>query len=271
MSRSVIIFGKNSFLARGAIDAFQDCKLILLEHREIEDIGFCESNSVVINFTCHPALENRPLKNQELTEFELVNIIRKTNFHVVQLSTRRVYGKFNCPVTEESELDPQSIGGYNKLKSEKLLQANIPPDRLTILRLGNIFGLENDIHRRTFFARALTSLAFDGRINLDIDPRSEKDFLPLHFFARAVDDIARIRPSGTFNLGAGFSTSVGDICSWLINGFGRGKLNISQGVLTDSFWLDCSKIDKHITAKIRRPELQSSVREIGRSLVYEKS
>lgn len=72
------------------------------------------------------------------------------------MSSAAVYGPSKAPITEAQPPDPGNDYGRAKWLAELAAQAVLPPDRLTILRLGNLAG-----------ADALLSAARTGPVVLD--------------------------------------------------------------------------------------------------------
>ncbi|MBI1171144.1 NAD-dependent epimerase/dehydratase family protein [bacterium] len=76
--------------------------------------------------------------------------------HVFLMSSAAVYAPSALPITEAQPPDPVSDYGRAKLEAETVAQDLLPPERLTILRLGNLAG-----------ADALLSRAREGAVSLD--------------------------------------------------------------------------------------------------------
>jgi dTDP-4-dehydrorhamnose reductase/UDP-glucose 4-epimerase len=136
---------------------------------------------------------------------------------------------------------PNTHYGAAKLASEARLRSRLG-DRLTILRLSNIFDpSEADRDRRSFFGLAMRRLRHQGEIFFDMSPFVQRDFLPALVLAERLITIARDPAPGIFNLGAGFPVATGRIAQWLIEGYGSGRLVVGDFREFDSFYLDVEK------------------------------
>jgi dTDP-4-dehydrorhamnose reductase/UDP-glucose 4-epimerase len=156
-------------------------------------------------------------------------------------SSRLVYGHdphhFN--LTERHPVKPQSIYARNKLTTELNLQTTLPPERLTILRLANVFG--HEINRDLFFGRMLTRLKENNKIIFNMSPECLRDFYPVWTLADALNVITAAPQGGIYNLGSGFGTACGDIADWVMEGYGSGRLDVLDHAMNDQYWLDITK------------------------------
>jgi dTDP-4-dehydrorhamnose reductase/UDP-glucose 4-epimerase len=158
---------------------------------------------------------------------------------VVMLSSRLAYGPAgNDPCLHESRVPrPERPYGINKLRTEKALAALLGT-RLTVLRLSNVFGDEDQPGRQNFMAAALRSLRNQRRVVLDMSPFVERDFIPVDALAEHIALISRAPQPGVYNVGAGTAVPTGRIAQWLIEGHGRGELVVTDMREYDAFWLD---------------------------------
>lgn len=178
--------------------------------------------------------------------------------HYVMLSTRLVWGQAG-PGEGTRRLDaarpaaPAGPYARAKWRAEQAVMAALP-GRCTVLRLANIFGAEASADlpgRRTFFAQALRSLREDSVIRLDISPFVARDFLPVEQLAAWLAVIVPARRAGLWGLGSGQATPVGRIAQWLIEGHGRGRLEVSDLREHDGFVIDAQPL--HTAFALPRP------------------
>jgi UDP-glucose 4-epimerase len=157
----------------------------------------------------------------------------------IMLSSRLAYG----PAGKEPRLHetrvprPDRPYGINKLRTEGEL-ADLLGERLTVLRLSNVFGDEDQPGRQNFLSLALRSLRSQGRVVLDMCPFVERDFIPVDALAEHLVQISWAPQPGLYNLGAGAAVPTGRIAQWLIEGHGRGELVVTDLREFDAFWLD---------------------------------
>jgi len=212
-------------------------------HEAINRPELLANYSIIVNFTRHPETDARHIDVNELPEVRLAKRLAPLGCHLIQLSSQRVYAP---PIkasllSERSTLNPTTVGGINKVAGERAI-SDILRERLTILRLGNVFGLELQYGRRTFMARLLASLRTDRRIIFDMSPSTRRDFLPDKCFARIIDRVVARPISGIYNLGSGIATRIGDIAEWTIAGFGPASIICTSEEEHDSFALDIASL-----------------------------
>jgi len=82
---------------------------------------------------------NLCLKLNTLGINNLVKVVLETNAYLIQISTVSVYGSaMNCD--EESPLNPETNYAAIKASAEQILLANLIKQRLTIYRISNLYG-----------------------------------------------------------------------------------------------------------------------------------
>jgi nucleoside-diphosphate-sugar epimerase len=189
----------------------------------------------------HPALRGGapydPALDVDLAVARLA--ARRRGVRYLMLGSRAVYGPAgDDPVLREDRPPrPDRPYGASKLATERALAALLG-DRLTVLRLSNVFGDEAVPGRRTFFGVALASLRERGAIVLDVDPSVTRDFVPVESVAAAIARVAEAPRAGTFNVGAGVSVPVGDVARWLVEGYGAGRVEVTDRRRHDAFAFD---------------------------------
>ena len=239
---SVVVIGKTSFLARSIRERLGDNGWRYLTHEEArENESWMNDATRVINFAFHPNLKVDPYRENLDFDLELARMIKNRPIHYIMSSSRLVYGydqqHFN--LNENHPVKPEGVYGRNKLVTERNLLLTLPKERLTVLRLANVFG--HEIHRSLFFGRMLTRLKEQGKIIFNMSPESLRDFYAVWHLADALAVITTNPKPGIFNLGSGFGTPCGDIADWVIEGYGSGRLDILDHNLSDQYWLDITK------------------------------
>ncbi|MGD0482991.1 MAG: NAD(P)-dependent oxidoreductase [Terracidiphilus sp.] len=239
---TIVAVGRSSFLAREAAKNPISRAWLFLSHDEaLAQTGWLDDASTVVNFS-FPNLFKTDLYDAQCDiDSMLARMIRTRPVHYVMLSSRMVYGQGdeNFGLTESQTPKPSNFYGRSKLEVEQCLESTLGPSRLTVLRLSNIFGLERG--RDSFFGRMMESLARSKKIIFDMGSGTQRDFFPAHWLSEALMQIAARPVAGVFNIGAGFATRCGDIASWLIEGYGAGRLEITNPAIRDQFSLDVSK------------------------------
>lgn len=239
---TIVAVGKNSFLAQNIRHHADTSTWTWLTHKEaLSAPNALHAASVLINFAFSPDLVKGPYDPLQDLDSHLAEMIQAQNTHFVMLGTRMVYGQpsHTRGFREDDTLVPDNVYGRNKKIIEETLRDILPANRLTILRLSNVFGYEPG--RSTFFGTALQNLALHKTITFDIAPDSIRDFLPARLFAERIDKIVRNPVSGTYNIGCGFGVECGDIARWIIEGYGDGELVVTGTSRKGEFYLDTGK------------------------------
>jgi nucleoside-diphosphate-sugar epimerase len=127
---------------------------------------------------------------------------------VVYLSSTRVYmrasGTLETAAVPSYSADPSDLYNISKLMGESLC-LNSGLDRVKIARLSNIIG-PNEGARDTFLG-ALCREAKQGRILVQTDPASQKDYLWIEDAANYLAAMTTGDESGVFNVARGVQTS----------------------------------------------------------------
>jgi nucleoside-diphosphate-sugar epimerase len=225
------------------------------------------AGDTVLNCSWNPALNREPYAVETDSGFQAAQACRAAGTPFIMLSTRRVYpaeARWNATEAGPSGGD-ETVYGRNKAVAERRMLDLLGSDA-TILRLSNIFGSEFDPDRRrgTFFALALTSLRDRNCILFDVNPDARRDFLPVERCAEAI--VACIGERGIFNLGSGFPTACRDIADWILEGYGRGKIEVTSDVVRDEFFLNMDKWGSRFGTLIDEGQLRRRCLDLGSEL-----
>ncbi|WP_339546026.1 NAD-dependent epimerase/dehydratase family protein [Pseudomonas sp. RA_35y_Pfl2_P32] len=237
---SIVVVGDTSLIAQALRQCGQTAGWRFIGHREaLTSSAWLDGVGQVLNLAYNPALRNG---YEHALDFELAlarRIEPLPHVRYIMASSRLVYGPaiHDQALHESQEPQPVATYGVGKLITEQALTQMLG-ERLTIVRMSNIFGYEIAQTRRNFFAIALRSLLDQQRIVLDMSPFVERDFLPVEVLASWLIPIAENPQPGLFNLGAGIGTPTGRIAQWLIEGFGSGELLVTNLREFDAFRLD---------------------------------
>lgn len=236
MSRLLLVVGRG-FIGRAVAAACLPGSVRLVGHEAIETPGVLEGVDTILYAGRHPSLGTEAWSLEEDREPVLARLAAKARVGFLSLGTRKVYAPSAQPSSESDRVGPSDLYGRQKLALEHAL-VQILGQRLTRLRLANIFGYERDPARSTFLTAALAGLARNDEIRFDMSPFVARDFLPVETAARWLAEIARRPPGGVLNLGSGVALPTGRLALWLIEGFGRGRLVIESPMERDPFVLD---------------------------------
>lgn len=264
---SGVLIGKNGFLG-AALSTSLPGKWAHLSYKDVTDSALVLKNAdIVINCAYNPALRHADYNQSNDIDHSIARMIGPKTFYVM-LSTRMVYGESlpgPRPFLETDECRPANMYGKNKLTVEENLKRLLGQERLVLLRLSNIFGLEPG--RPTFMGAAQTSLKRTGEIIFDLAPDSKRDFLPVKYLAESIEKIVASPVAGTFNIGSGIQVSCDEISSWLIEGYGNGRTVYTDTSQKGQFVLDIEKASRtfDLTA-IAKGDIRTECIECGRKL-----
>ncbi len=261
-----VLVGKSSYLAGSLTELPGDWSY--LSHHDIdESADLLKSADIVINCALNPALRNAAYDVRHDVDHAIAGMIGPRTFYTM-LSSRMVYGEGATgpvPFAETDDCNPSNAYGKNKLAIEQGLNALIGPDRLIVLRLGNIFGFELD--RPTFLGCALTSLKNTGKLHFDLAPESVRDFLPAANLGEIMRKVVAKPVAGIYNIGSGVPLSIADITSWLIEGYGKGEVIYTDTSAKGQFILDVRKSARtYGLPAMNKADLEKRFIECGRQL-----
>lgn len=264
---TIVAVGKSSFLAQEVAKHPAAKDWLFIPHEDaLAHPGWMDEATVIVNFAFAPQFRKQVYDTQGDFDSFLAKMLGGRDIRYVMLSSRMVYGQGDhyFGLTEDHPCEPINPYGMAKLAVERSLGRYLG-DRLTILRMGNIFGVEKE--RTTFFGRMMKGLRDDRKIVFDMGAETKRDFLAAHRFADALVKVVASPVAGVFNIGSGVATPCGDIANWLIEGFGAGKLQVVKPEIRDQFSLDTSKAKAEWKLPaVTREELQNDVIECGKKL-----
>ena len=235
-----------------------------LSHAEaFREAEYLEKADVIINCAYHPDLRSGLYSPEKDIDLLLARRIENIDVHYIMLSSRAVYGKApdNLLLSENMLPRPESFYARNKYKTEQALQ-EVLRDRLTILRLANIFGYEPG--RKSFFGQMIDGLKTNETISFDIAPDSRRDFLPVYHAADYIVQIALNPRAGVYNIGSGIGLQAHEIADWLIEACGYGKVLYSGQSYKGQFIFDIDKAREVFDLKaLNILDVRNAVRDIA--------
>lgn len=262
----ILVVGRHSFLAQYALAALDPAEVEAIGHDEIERPDLLEGIGCIANFSRHPMAASDAYRLEQMdTDLRLARRICGRDIAYVMLSSRKVYEPSETPLSETSPTGPGDSYGRHKLAVEQALRYMLG-ERLTVLRLANVFGYERAPGRRTFMAISLDRLAREGRIHFAMSPFVERDFLPVTAFARVLARIVRAPPGDVLNVGSGIALPSGRLALWMLEGFGRGELVIESTEEKDAFVLDIARLEALYGRPCTLADLRDACLAIGRRL-----
>ena len=268
MSAPCLLVGRHGFVARAIGKAAADGQLRAVAHGELGRSDLLDGIDCVLACAKHPAIhgDDYDLERDD-PDVRLARQIGERAIRYLMLSTRKVYAPSLAPLDEDAPLGPNDAYGRNKLRVEERLR-ELLGERLVVLRLANVFGFELEAGRRTFLALLLRSLASSGQIRFDMSPFTRRDFIPVERVAELVLQLAdvNLRPPPVLNVGSGIGLACGHLALWILEGYGRGELVITQPGERDAFVLEVRRMSGLLGPAIEVDDLRVACLAIGRRL-----
>lgn len=245
MTNRVTVIGNNSFLSKALQQNHAAQGWHYIGHEEaLSETDWIGKTDTLINCAFHPDFHNDAYSPIKDIDFMLAGYVQTHPVHYIMLSSRAVYGEAPADLIlrENHSTSPETPYAKNKFASEQALSYLLPPERLTILRMGNIFGAERE--RPTFFGQMLSGLLDNGVIHFDIAPDAVRDFLAAERWADYIAQIAAAPKAGLYNIGAGFGITTQDLAAEIIKTYGSGRVEYIGQSYKEQFILDISKAQK---------------------------
>jgi UDP-glucose 4-epimerase len=160
-----------------------------------------------------------PKLDAEVNIIGLINVLANCNRvgirKIIFASTGAVYGSPDqFPITEKSELLPESPYGISKMAGEHYLRDWQRTHGLayTVLRYANIYGPRQDPHGEAGVIAIFIKRFLAGEpIRIDWDGNQQRDFLYVGDLVRMHQLVLNAGDNDTFCVGTGVGTSVNEI------------------------------------------------------------
>jgi nucleoside-diphosphate-sugar epimerase len=268
MPETILVIGRNSFFARRFVLSAGSSTVRHVGVADLNRPGLFDKIGTVINFAFNPRLYREHYAPELDVDLRIAETIAGRPIRYILTSSRTVYGppvKWNA--TEDAETDGDGIYGANRVAVERSVAETLGRERLVILRISNTIAYELQPGRRTtFMSQLLGTLRDHGEIRFDTSPESRRDFITDDFFCSALSRLIETGETGIFNIGCGFPVPIGDIATWIIEGFRSGRIIVDLRDIRDEFYLNTAKL-RRVTGLTISPEaLRDRCLEIGRSL-----
>jgi UDP-glucose 4-epimerase len=265
----ILVVGRNSFLAGHFLALLPAERVRAVGHDRIERPDLLDGIACVVNFARHPLLGQGGYQVEAMdADLRLARRIGGRDVAYLMLSSRKVYAPGDYPLAETAPTGPSDAYGRQKLEVEERLRALLG-ERLSILRLANVFGYERIPGRRTFLGLTLDRLAREDAIHYDMSPFVERDFLPVEALVRLLAKITEAPPGDILNVGSGIGLPTGRLALWVLEGFGRGRLVIASPRERDPFVLDVTRLRSLYGPPCSLDDLRQACLDLGRRLAAE--
>lgn len=262
----VLVTGADSFLGQALLRAWpKEQPIVPLAYPREPSAAELGSADWLVNFAIAPEYRSRPYEEELDIDLRFAERARTFGLRYLMVSSRKVYApSAQRGAYEGAPVCPWDAYGRNKLETEQRLLRRLG-DQLTVVRVANVIGIEQRL-RRSFMSLVMNGLARDGTVVFDVSPQSRRDFVPDTVFGRVLARLLLDPEPGVFNLGTGIPTTLGEIASWVIEGYGRGAVRVTDPEVRDEFWLDVGKLTARYGAVCPKDEIRRRCVEIGGSI-----
>ena len=230
----LLVTGAGGFIGSAIFRALGD-EALALGHRSDDWLDRIDGVTAIVHAGRDPRLGKPDYRLEDDVELQIARVVAARGLPLLTLGTRKVYAPADLPLGEDAPLGPTDRYGEQKLQMEEKLQALLG-DRLTRLRLANIFGFERG--RQGFMGLMLDGLERHDTIRFDMSPFVARDFLPVELAAAAIASLLQAPPGGIVNIGSGVPLETGRLALAVIEGRGAGRLVVENAHASDAFTLD---------------------------------
>ena len=170
-------------------------------------------------------------------------------------------------MTEKSKIEPSNIYSKNCVISEKSCK-KILKNNLLILRLSNVFGLENKRKKKP----SLMSLILIGLKNKEIFFDNNyylyKDFLPIKLLCKYIDKLIKLNVKGVLNVGSGIPILVKDFVNLILN-LKKIKITVklSKNFYDRNYCYNTKKLSKLTGINVNKKKLNVYFSELKNKLI----
>lgn len=240
--KPVLVTGSSGFIGRQLVTALKQKGLTVLEiDKEDGDIAECKFSFAEIGHVFHLASQTYVPHSWEKTyDFYRTNVLgtvnilelcRKHGSSITYISSY-VYGapKY-LPVDEQHPIQPASPYNHSKLVAEEICRyyASTFAIPIAVLRPVNIYGAGQ---RGEFLIPTILNQVMDPASDVIkvMDTRPKRDYLYITDFIEGLIATLENDTFEIFNIGSGYSVSVGEIIQTAQKCVGTGKIVQSENI-----------------------------------------
>lgn len=215
--------------------------------------------TIIINCAFDPQGYKKELTIQDTLDRLLLTKVASLRARYVYLSTRAVYApESQMCATEESLLRPISAYGKNKLLIEQLVQETLDASKILLLRLPNVFGLELDEQRDSFFKIFLNNLILKNEIILEFAPDTVKDFIHIQDLQELMVALLLNKLHGIYNVSYGVPISCSRLIQLTKKKFTSVAVKLKIDELGEEFYLNSDKLKNALRLKLDETKFESA-------------
>lgn len=266
-SARVLVVGAGSLLGRAFCRFVPPDQLVEVSRHQLPSASEVTENDVLVNFAFHPGLLTEAYREEWDVDAALSKLAAASGSRYVLVSSRKVYGaEWQRGAVETDPTPGLDAYGKNKVEIEKRVRDLVPEHRHLVLRVANVIGYEFHRTRPSFMSFLMASLKQDGRVLLTIDKGEVRDFISDTCFGETAARLVAEGASGTFNVGSGLKVTVGEIASWLAEGYGGGAVESMPNGSNGEFWLNIQKLCSSTEFRYSSVELRDTCMALGQRL-----
>ena len=120
---------------------------------------------------------------------------------IIYSSSASVYGHTKIPKGENAVIKPDCHYGISKYKAEKQFKAYCPKSNLTVLRIANVYGINESVRLDSVINKFLFEATSTNLINIDGNGNQIRPIIHVSTIAKVINNIIKNNLFGeTFNL-----------------------------------------------------------------------
>lgn len=236
--KKIIIYGSSGFIGNNLLRFFSDKEELsvigyssktcnLLNKEQINSsLRNCDQNTTII--ICSAIGRNIDDSYESMSKnIEMINNFAESvnpfsTGNIIYISSVDVYGlpAVSYPISERTELNPQSFYGLSKYISEKILTFQLPAEfPLTVLRLPGVFGAQDK--GLSTVGRLYKKIADEENITLTGNGLQKRDYLNVSDLCNIIYHLITKPSKITLNVVTGKEISIYDLIQNISQIIGR--------------------------------------------------
>lgn len=261
----VLIIGKKSLLAINYLRYTRLKHTCLVNRSSLQKLNL-QNYSHIINFSLNPKIKTSDKNFESQLDRYICNKIKNSKTIYIIPSTRLVYSnKVKSPLSEKTKIkNISNIYGKNKRKIEIMVSKMLKQNFL-ILRIATILLFDTS-KRDLFSSRILRSLKYKKKLNFDLSPTSQKDFITIEFLSNCIDKLIINNEKGIFNISSGIPITIKEVLDSIISGFGSGKVFYKNINKFENYFLSNKKLKNKIKFSISKKYILKYCQNLGKNI-----
>jgi hypothetical protein len=112
----------------------------------------------------------------------------------------------------------------------------------------------------------MDQLKHSEKIIFSISDRTKRDFIDITTSANLLDQIARRKLTGIYNLSSNYGLEIGKVAKHLIKGYDKGEFLCTSDVVKEQFIIDNTKLTKELKLISNPIYITGIIEDLGKEL-----